>query len=47
MALISEFSGFPRETVKFFRDLEKNNEKQWFEENKKVYQNGSLSQGGG
>jgi uncharacterized protein (TIGR02453 family) len=38
MALISEFTGFPKETVKFFRDLEKNNEKQWFEENKKVYQ---------
>lgn len=38
MAHISDFTGFPIETVKFFRDLEKNNNKQWFEDHKTVYQ---------
>jgi uncharacterized protein (TIGR02453 family) len=35
---MSEFKGFPKEMIKFFGDLKKNNTKDWFNENKKVYE---------
>lgn len=38
MAFGLEFHGFPKEAIKFFRDLEKHNEKQWFEENRQIYE---------
>lgn len=38
MAFGLEFHGFPKETIKFFRDLKKHNEKQWFEENRQLYE---------
>lgn len=31
------FAGFPREGIQFLRDLEQNNEKEWFEANKQTY----------
>ncbi|MFH1501417.1 MAG: DUF2461 domain-containing protein [Candidatus Eisenbacteria bacterium] len=31
------FNGFSRETVKFYRDLKKNNDKTWFAEHKELY----------
>jgi uncharacterized protein (TIGR02453 family) len=34
-----EFQGFYKETVKFFKDLKKNNTKKWFESHKKDYEN--------
>ena len=34
MSKKQEFTGFPKECVKFFKDLAKNNNKQWFDENK-------------
>ncbi len=33
----SEFTGFPRQCVKFFKDLKANNGKQWFDANKDNY----------
>ena len=35
---MTEFKGFPKEMNKFFEDLKKNNTKDWFNENKKVYE---------
>ncbi|UCF82053.1 MAG: DUF2461 domain-containing protein [Desulfobacteraceae bacterium] len=35
---MTEFKGFPKEMIKFFEDLKKNNTKDWFNENKKVYE---------
>ncbi len=32
------FDGFPKATVKFYRDLSKHNDRPWFNENKPVYQ---------
>jgi uncharacterized protein (TIGR02453 family) len=32
-----QFSGFSKETVKFFAGLEKNNSKTWFEEHRSIY----------
>ncbi|MCJ7832983.1 MAG: DUF2461 domain-containing protein [Deltaproteobacteria bacterium] len=32
------FSGFPKQTVTFFRNLAKNNNKMWFDQNKDVYE---------
>ncbi len=32
------FDGFPKATVKFYRDLSKHNDRIWFNENKPVYQ---------
>ena len=32
-----EFSGFLRETVQFFADIKNNNNKQWFEANRAIY----------
>ena len=32
------FSGFPKETIKFLQDLKKNNDKSWFNRNKKNYE---------
>ncbi|MHA1569465.1 MAG: DUF2461 domain-containing protein [Alphaproteobacteria bacterium] len=37
MAKKQGFTGFPREAVKFFRDLGKNNSKAWFEAHRDVY----------
>ena len=31
------FNGFSKQTVKFFRDLEKNNSKKWFDQNRDTY----------
>lgn len=36
--LESVFEGFPAEGLKFFKDLKLNNEREWFQENKKVYE---------
>jgi len=33
-----EFQGFSKETIKFFKDLKKNNTKKWFESHKQDYQ---------
>lgn len=33
-----EFQGFSKETLKFFKDLKKNNTKKWFETHKKDYE---------
>ncbi len=33
-----KFNGFPKETVKFLKDLAKNNEKPWFNANRKKYE---------
>ncbi len=35
---MSEFSGFPKEAITFFRDLSFNNEKEWFHAHKKEYE---------
>ncbi len=37
------FDGFPRAAVKFYRELEKNNNRRWFEENKHVYKESVLA----
>jgi len=36
---MSEFKGFPKEMLTFFEDLKTNNSKEWFNENKKMYEN--------
>ena len=36
--MTSNFSGFSKKTIRFFRDLEKNNDKIWFENNKNLYE---------
>jgi uncharacterized protein (TIGR02453 family) len=36
--IMTDFPGFPREMVAFFKGLQKNNRKQWFEENRKDYE---------
>jgi len=38
MAGRSPFNGFSKKSVKFFRDLKKNNRKEWFDANREVYQ---------
>jgi len=38
MGLIRQFSGFPREGVDFLRELQDNNEREWFEQRREVYQ---------
>jgi uncharacterized protein (TIGR02453 family) len=43
MAPRSGFSGFSRESVKFFRDLTDNNNKSWFADHKMDYENHVLS----
>jgi uncharacterized protein (TIGR02453 family) len=35
---ITEFQGFPKETIKFISGLSKNNNKKWFEEHRKEYE---------
>ena len=35
---MASFQGFPKDFVKFFKDLAKNNNRPWFEENKPRYQ---------
>ncbi len=37
------FSGFPKECIKFFKDLSKNNNKAWFDEHKPEYEKFVLS----
>ena len=32
------FNGFTKETFRFFRDLENNNTKEWFQENRTLYE---------
>lgn len=32
------FQGFPKDSIKFFKDLAKNNEREWFQENKSRYE---------
>ena len=32
-----EFNGFTNKTIQFFKDLEKNNNKEWFEKNRDTY----------
>jgi uncharacterized protein (TIGR02453 family) len=32
------FSGFPKAGIKFLKDLEKNNSRDWFSDNKKLYE---------
>jgi uncharacterized protein (TIGR02453 family) len=34
-----EFSGFSKQTIKFFKDLKNNNSKQWFEQNRDIFDN--------
>ena len=34
-----EFNGFPKETIKFFNNLERNNSREWFFGHKDVYEN--------
>jgi len=36
---MSTFNGFPKELVQFFKDLKKNNTKEWFTSHKKDYEN--------
>ena len=38
MVADDDFQGFSKKTLKFFRDLAKNNDKQWFADNKALYQ---------
>jgi uncharacterized protein (TIGR02453 family) len=33
------FTGFPKETFDFYRDLSRNNNRNWFEENRPIYKN--------
>ncbi|MFC2088856.1 DUF2461 domain-containing protein, partial [Calditrichota bacterium] len=37
MASHLEFSGFSKQTIKFYRDLKENNSKAWFEENRNIF----------
>lgn len=34
-----EFNGFSKQTIKFLKDLKKNNSKKWFEENRDIFNN--------
>lgn len=34
---MSEFMGFSKKTIKFYRDLEKNNKKEWFDANRSTF----------
>jgi len=38
MSKLENFNGFTKETFKFFKDLENNNTREWFEENRAVYE---------
>ena len=38
MSNASRFSGFPKAAFKFFKDLENNNTREWFEENRGVFE---------
>ena len=37
-----DFSGFPKEMIKFFGQLEKNNKKEWFDRHREDYYNNEL-----
>jgi len=43
MSELFEFRGFSRETIAFFRGLKKNNNRDWFESHRDVYENSVLS----
>lgn len=36
--MANDFGGFPREGIKFLKDLRRNNNKEWFNRNKKAYE---------
>ena len=36
--MASRFAGFPPEMMKFFRDLDRNNNREWFQDHKSVYE---------
>jgi uncharacterized protein (TIGR02453 family) len=38
LAEIESFKGFSKQTIKFFKDLENNNTRQWFENNRGVFE---------
>jgi uncharacterized protein (TIGR02453 family) len=38
MAEVSDFRGFSRETIAFFRGLKKNNTREWFESHRDIYE---------
>lgn len=40
---MASFSGFPKDTTKFLRDLKKNNNRDWFNENKPRYESSVLA----
>lgn len=37
MVSVNNFKGFSKKTISFFRGLEKNNSKEWFDENRSLY----------
>jgi uncharacterized protein (DUF2461 family) len=37
--MMTEFAGFPQATQQFLRDLRDNNNRDWYIENKKTYEN--------
>ena len=39
MSEVSEFRGFSKETVAFFRGLKRNNSRDWFESHREIYEN--------
>jgi len=39
MKEFEKFDGFPKECVKFYNDLKKNNSKKWFESHREDYDN--------
>ena len=43
MTNIQEFLGYPEEGLRFLVDLAANNNRDWFEENKAIYQNHLLA----
>ncbi len=36
--MTAQFMGFPKQTLKFFADLEKNNDREWFKAHKSAYE---------
>jgi len=38
MAVMDEFNGFTKDTFKFLKNLAKNNKREWFEENREIYE---------
>jgi uncharacterized protein (TIGR02453 family) len=44
MTADSKFTGFSKESIKFYADLKKNNKKSWFEKNKTIYESSVMAQ---